>query len=117
MVSLIILSTCSRDSPCRYRLVYGRLHGSHEKGVTYLCFWHQEVGVDESTCAKTTPDEEHARSQISFIFVDHVGGNDGNNSVPQPVRGGGKGDTSRSDGQWEHFSDDNLEIVRNCGEI
>ena len=83
--------------------------------MTYLCFRHQEVGVYESTGAKTTPDEEYARSQITFILVDHVRGDNGNDGVPEPVGGGGKGHTSGSDGQWEDFSDDNLGLIRNCG--
>jgi hypothetical protein len=35
-----------------------------------------------------TPDEEHARLQVSAVCVDHVGGYEGDDEVEEPVGGG-----------------------------
>lgn len=64
----------------------------------------EEVGVDEGASAKTTPHEEDARLQVAVSLTNHVGCNDGNNGVPQPVGGGGQGDTTGTDGQGEDLA-------------
>ena len=38
--------------------------------------------------------------------MDHVGGDDGNDGVPEPVGGGGQTDTTGADGQRENLADD-----------
>lgn len=70
-----------------------------------LGFGHKEVRIDEGACAETHPDEEDGRSEVTLILVDHVRSDDGDDSVPEPVGGGGEGDTTRSDGEGEDFTD------------
>jgi hypothetical protein len=70
-----------------------------------LGFGHQQERVDKGGSAETTPDEEDGRSQVSSVFTDHVGGDDGDDGVPQPVGSGRQGNTSRSDRQGENFTD------------
>jgi len=93
---------------------------------------NQEVRVNKGGGTETSPNEEDGRSEVTLVRVDHVGGDDGDDGVPQPVgtvneqirvRGqrweqrsraeaksfqhsrSGQGDTSRSDGQGEDLSD------------
>lgn len=49
------------------------------KGET-LGLGNEEVGVDEGACAETAPDEEDRRSEVAFVGVDHVGGDDGDDT-------------------------------------
>lgn len=72
-----------------------------------LGFWNQEVGVDESTSAETSPDEEDRRLQVSVLRTDHVWSNDSDNGVPEPVGCGGETNTTRSDWEREDFTDEN----------
>lgn len=67
---------------------------------------NQEESVDESASAQATPDEEDRRLEIALVLVDHVRGDDGNDGVPQPVRGGGEGNTTRADREGEDLADD-----------
>jgi hypothetical protein len=67
---------------------------------------NEEVSVDEGACAETTPDEEDGRLEVSALLTDHVGGDDGNDGVREPVGGGGETDTTRSDGDGEDLADD-----------
>ena len=82
VVSSIIWSTCSRVRP----LVSGlnsecqQLIGG-KKGANS----HEEVCVDKGSSAKTTPDEEDGRLEVALVSADHVGSDDGDDSVPQPV--------------------------------
>jgi len=64
-----------------------------------------EVRVDKGASAETSPNEEDGRSEVTPVGVDHVRGDDGDDGVPEPVGGGGQGDTSGSDGQGEDLSD------------
>jgi hypothetical protein len=64
-----------------------------------------KVRVDKGASAETSPDEEDGRSEVTPVGVDHVRGDHGDDGVPEPVGGGGKGDTSGSDGQGEDLSD------------
>ena len=66
----------------------------------------EEVGVDEGAGAEGTPDEEDLGAKVALVGVDHVGGDDGDDAVPQPVGGGGEGDTTGTDGQGEDLADD-----------
>lgn len=66
----------------------------------------EEVRVDEGTGAEGTPDEEHGGLHVALVGVDHVGGDDGDDGVPEPVRGSGESDTTGSDGQREDLAND-----------
>lgn len=66
----------------------------------------EEVGVDEGAGAEGAPDEEDLGTEVALVSVDHVGGDDGDDAVPQPVGGGGEGDTAGTDGQGEDLADD-----------
>lgn len=52
-----------------------------------LGFGDEEVGVDEGTCAKTSPNEEHLGLEVALVLSDHVRGNNGDDCVPEPVGG------------------------------
>lgn len=58
-----------------------------------------EKGEQETQEKCTAPDKEHFDFQIRLRLVHHVGSDHGNNTVPEPVRSSGNGDTFRSDGQ------------------
>lgn len=68
---------------------------------------NEEVGVDEGSSAETTPDEEDGRLHVSAVLADHVGGDDGNDGVPEPVGGSGETNTTGADGEREDLSDEN----------
>jgi hypothetical protein len=68
---------------------------------------NQEPRVDEGASTETGPDEEDGRSEVALVGVDHVGGDDSDDGVPQPVGGGGEGNTTRSDGKREDLTDQN----------
>jgi len=72
-----------------------------------FCFWHKQVSVNECSSAETAPDEEDAGSEVALVLTDHVGSDDGDDGVPEPVGGGGESDTSGSDGEGEDLSDKN----------
>jgi len=67
---------------------------------------NQEVGVDESSRAETTPDEEDGRLEVAIIGANHVWSDDGDDCVPEPVGRSGKTDTTGTDWQWEDLADD-----------
>ena len=66
----------------------------------------EEVGVDESDCAETSPDEEHRGAEVTLLNTDHVGGDDGDDGVPEPVGGGGERNTTGADGEREDLTDE-----------
>ena len=66
----------------------------------------EEVGVDEGASAETTPDEEDGGLEVALVGADHVGGDDSDDGVPEPVRGGGEGNTTGTDGEREDLADD-----------
>lgn len=67
---------------------------------------NEEVAVDKGACAETTPDEEDGGLEVTAVLTDHVGGNDSDDGVPEPVGGGGETDTTGSDGEREDLADD-----------
>jgi hypothetical protein len=71
-----------------------------------LCLGDEEVGVDEGDGAEAAPDEEDGRLEVTLVGADHVGGDDGDDGVPEPVGGGGEGDTARADGKGEDLADE-----------
>lgn len=70
-----------------------------------LGLWDEEVGVDKGAEAEGAPDEEDLGAQVALVRVDHVGGDDGDDAVPEPVGGGGQGDTAGTDRQREDLCD------------
>jgi len=40
------------------------------------CLRHEEVGPEDTAAAKSTPDEEHLRSEVAVRWVNHVGNDD-----------------------------------------
>jgi len=68
---------------------------------------NEDIGIDEGAGAQAAPDEEHLGAEVALVGVDHVGGDDGDDAVPQPVGGGREGDTLGAHGEGEDFTDDN----------
>jgi len=66
---------------------------------------HEEVGVDKGAGTETAPDEEDRRFEVASIGVDHVGSNNGDDSVPEPVGGCGEAHTSGADRERENLAD------------
>merc|ERR1712137_443333 len=67
---------------------------------------NEEVGVDERTSAEASPHEEDAGLEVALIDADHVRGDDSDDSVPEPVGGGGKGNTTGADREREDLAND-----------
>ena len=67
----------------------------------------EQVGVDEGQGAETAPDEEDGRLHVASVLANHVGGNDGNDGVPEPVGGGGETHTAGADRQREDLTNEN----------
>jgi hypothetical protein len=67
---------------------------------------YEEVGVDEADGAEGAPDEEDLGAEVALVFADHVGGDDGDDAVPEPVGGRGEGDAAGADGEGEDLADD-----------
>ena len=67
-------------------------------GKAYLGLGDEEVGVDEGGGAEGAPDEEDVRLEVAFGLAHHVGRDDGDDAVPEPVGGGGQSDTTGTDG-------------------
>lgn len=54
---------------------------------------YEEIGEQQAKEKSTTPDEEDLDLEISFIFVDHVWGDSGDDTVPDPVGGSRESNT------------------------
>lgn len=74
------------------------------KGKT-LGLGDEEVGVDKGAGAQRTPDEEHLSAKVTLVSIGHVRSDDCDDAVPEPVGGGGEGNTAGPDGQREDFTD------------
>jgi hypothetical protein len=68
---------------------------------------NKEVGVDESSRAQSTPDEENGGAEVALINTDHVRGDDSDDGVPEPVGGGGESNTTGTDGKREDLANKN----------
>lgn len=68
---------------------------------------NQEVGVDESASAETTPNEEDGGLEVALVGTNHVWGDDSDDGVPEPVGGGGETNTTGSDGEREDLTNEN----------
>lgn len=66
----------------------------------------QEVRVDKGACAETSPDEEDGRLEVASVLADHVGGDDSDDGVPQPVGSSRETNATRSDGEREDLAND-----------
>ena len=97
-------------------LGWAPLGGSARRGLSHhlvdllkrqtLGLGNQEVSVDERNCAETTPNEEHGRAKVTLVRTDHVGSDNSDDGVPEPVGGSGQGNTTRTNGQREDLTDE-----------
>lgn len=72
---------------------------------------YKEHRIDEGAGAEASPDEEDRGLEVALVGADHVGGDDGDDGVPEPVGGRRETDTARTDGQgWRRGS----ESVSSC---
>jgi len=78
---------------------------------------YKEIREEERDTAKSTPHEEDIRAEVGRVLLvaDKVGGNDSDNTVPEPVRRGRETDTARTDGEREDFADDDPGSGSPCG--
>lgn len=53
---------------------------------------------------ETNPNEENGRAEVACIGVDHVGGDDGDDGVPQPVGSRRETDTTGTDRKREDLA-------------
>jgi len=69
---------------------------------------NEDECIDQAQGAEGAPNEEDARTEIGFMWIcaDHIGGDDCDDAVPEPVGSGGEGDTTGSDGQREDFANE-----------
>jgi hypothetical protein len=67
----------------------------------------EEVSVDASAGAQSTPDEENLGTEVTLTLglANHVGSDGGDDCVPEPVAGGRETDTAGTDGQREDLAD------------
>jgi len=72
-----------------------------------LGLWNEEISIDESSGTETSPNEKDARFKVALVCVDHVWSDNGNDSVPEPIRRSRKSHTTRSDRKCENFADNN----------
>lgn len=65
---------------------------------------NKEIGVDGGTGAKRTPEEKNLGLEVTVGLTDQVGGDDGNDGVPEPVGGSGQTNTTGADGEREDLA-------------
>jgi hypothetical protein len=67
----------------------------------------EEVSVDASAGAQSTPDEENLGTEVTLTLglANHVGSDGGDDCVPEPVAGGRETNTAGTDGQREDLAD------------
>ena len=66
--------------------------------------FHQPIKQRTEKARKTYPDEEDGGAEVACVGVDHVGGDDSNDGVPQPVGGRGKTNTTCTNGEREDLT-------------
>lgn len=71
-----------------------------------LCLPYEEISVEETDGAQSSPDEEDLGTEVSLVFSDHVGRDDCNDAVPEPVGGGGHGDAAGPNGDRVDLADE-----------
>lgn len=75
------------------------------KGET-LGLRDEEVAVDEANGAEGAPDEEDLGAKVALVLADHVGSDDRDDAVPEPVGGGGETHSTGANGDGEDLADD-----------
>ena len=50
--------------------------------------------------------EEHLGAEVALVLSSHVRSDDSNDGVPEPVRGGGEGNATGTDGEREDLAND-----------
>lgn len=95
------------------RLPFGTSHGSrflkHLVDLLQrqpLGLGNNEKGKHEAQNESAAPDKEDLDCQITLILVHNVWGDDGNDTVPEPVRGRCKSDALGANGEWIDLADD-----------
>jgi hypothetical protein len=70
---------------------------------------NEEVSVDASAGAESTPDKEDLGTEVALTLglADHVRSDGGDDCVPEPVGCGGETDTTGTDGKREDLTDQN----------
>ena len=53
--------------------------------ASYLGLGDEEVGVDEGAGAEAAPDVEDLGAEVALVLVHHVGRDDGDDAIPEPV--------------------------------
>lgn len=71
-----------------------------------LCLGYEEVSVEEAHQAKGSPYPENLGAEVAVLGVDHVGRDDGDDAVPEPIASGGETDTAAADLQREDFANE-----------
>ena len=91
------------------RLARGRLleHAVDLLERETLGLWDEEVRIDEGTRAEGAPEEEDGRTEVGLVGTDKVRSDDGDDRVPEPVRGRRERNTSGSDGEREDLANEN----------
>jgi len=86
----------------------GLLHHSvHLLEGKTLGFVDEEIGIEEAQDAERSPDEEYAGAEVALVGSNHVGCDNSDDAVPEPVRSSSKADTTRTDREGEDFANDN----------
>lgn len=67
---------------------------------------HEEVREEEGQHTERAPDEEDLRAEVGLVGGHHVGRDNADDAVPEPVGRGRDADTARADGQREELADD-----------
>jgi len=65
-----------------------------------------EVGKDRTTSAQAAEDVEDLRAQVGIVHADEVRVDDGDDSVPEPVRSGTEADAAGANGKGKDLADD-----------
>lgn len=71
------------DPTCRFACRYLGHHLVNLLKRQALGLGHEEVGEGDADCASGAPEEEDLRTEIGFILVDKIRGDDGNDAVPR----------------------------------
>ena len=64
----------------------------------------EEIGVDEGRGAERAPDEENFGTKVALVLANHVRGDGGDNTIPEPVAGCRETNTTRPNRQREDLA-------------
>jgi len=65
---------------------------------------NKEPCVHKGCSTQTSPYEEDARFEISFLFTNHERCDDGDDGIPEPIGGGGQTNATGANWQWENLA-------------